>query len=772
MKKIILSLLLAVTVNGFAQSSFKGTLLNTEKKPVSAANVLLMTLPDSTLVKGAISNQRGVFELPNATEGKKVVIKITHLEYQTVVFTPSGSNLGTIVLTPATNQLGEVVVTAHRPILEQKGTRISTNVAQSTLQNLPKAELLINFLPGVSTSYTGGGYEVFGKGNPIFYIDNRRVRNLDEVNQLSPKDIESIELETQPGAEHDNTVGAVIYIKLKKKQGDGLSGSVENENYVLKKGALTTTWLSLNYRKGKTDWFTTIGNFNNFNKKNADLYQDLQVHTQSNDWRVTSDETNESNAKGINAKIGVAHEISDKHSIGASVRGSVEPWVGHRFSTQETTTFKNNLLTAKGLNEYDRFSQDKKLSINAYYEGKLTDKLKLQTDVDYIGQRSDNTSDVVERNLLSATSRNVHTHSDAASDWWGLKTTFLQTLGKGAINYGVEASDLHRTEDYTDNVLSASDIKNTETRSAGFVSFSYPIKKVNLKLGTRYEYADFGYYENGQKSPVKSKTYRDWLPNISIAFPWDKTQLTFSYARKIKRPAFYELSDYNTYSSPFLYNRGNPYIVPQLTDEWNALATYGPISASVSYSNIHKGIYSDYQLSSINPDAVEKTLRNYDDFSELKCILNAQTQIGKWMPKLTLTYKKPFANNVFYTNEGRFMVEMMNQITPTENWLILAMFIYMNKGSNREAYAYKDMSGVVVGVARMFFHQSLTVYTVISDPYNGLNEHTREQNSYISNSTAQNYSNFGFKVGLSYNFNTTQSKYKGQGAGEEEKNRL
>ena len=118
------------------------------------------------------------------------------------------------------------------------------------------------------------------------------------------------------------------------------------------------------------------------------------------------------------------------------------------------------------------------------------------------------------------------------------------------------------------------------------------------------------------------------------------------------------------------------------------------------------------------------------------------------------------------------MVEMMNQITPTENWLILAMFIYMNKGSNREAYAYKDMSGMFVGVARMFFHQSLTVYAVASDPYNGLNEHTRVQNPYISNSTAQNYSNFGFKVGLSYNFNTTQSKYKGQGAGEEEKNRL
>ena len=87
MKKIILSLLLVVTTCSFAQSSFKGTLVSPDQKPISAANVILMSLPDSILVKGAISNQRGVFELPNAAEGKKVVIKITHLEYQTVVFT-------------------------------------------------------------------------------------------------------------------------------------------------------------------------------------------------------------------------------------------------------------------------------------------------------------------------------------------------------------------------------------------------------------------------------------------------------------------------------------------------------------------------------------------------------------------------------------------------------------------------------------------------------------------------------------------------------------
>ena len=773
MKNIILLLFLVVSATTAAQTTFRGTLVNPDQKPVSDANIILMSLPDSTLVKGVISNGHGSFELPNPANSKKVLIKITHLEYQEEVLSPTSSNLGSIVLIPTSNELDAVVVTARRrPILEQKGTRISTNVAQSTLQKLPNTDMLLNFLPGVSTSYTGGGFEVFGKGNPIFYINNRRVRNLDEVYQLSPKDIERIEMETQPGAAFDNTVGAVIYIILKKKPGDGLSGAAENTFYFFKKGIMDETWLSLNYRKGKTDWFTSISNDNHFNQEDYNVAQDLQVFTQNNQWRVLNDETRQNQHKNIKTKIGFAHEFSEEHSLGMSIRGSIIPFSGHNFSTQETTTYKNQLLTAQGRNEYDQFEQDKKLSVNAYYEGKLTDVLKMQTDVDYIGLRSDNTSDIVEHNLLNTTSRNVHTHSDVISDWWGLKTTFFQQLGKGTLGYGVQVSNLHRTENYQDNVLSAFNAKNNETRSDAFLSFSYPIKKVNLKLGTRYEYADFDYYENEQKSEAKSKTYRDWLPNVSVAFPWEKTQITFSYARKIKRPAFHDLSDYNSYVSSFLYNRGNPYITPQLTDEWNTLATYGPVSASVTYSHIHKGIYADYQLSSINSDAVERILRNYDDFSLLKSTLNAQKQIGKWMPKLTLSYEKPFADKVFYKSEGFFSVEWMNQITPSENWLFLVMLLYKSKGSMQEAYIYKPVSGVFVGAVRTFFHQSLSVYAVASDFYNGLNRHARIQNSYISNSTAYSYSNFSFKIGISYNFNTTQSKYKGKEISEEENNRM
>ena len=52
-------------------------------------------------------------------ENKKIIIKITHLEYEPKVLTPSQSQLGIIELIPATNQLGEVV----QPPADQSSSR-------------------------------------------------------------------------------------------------------------------------------------------------------------------------------------------------------------------------------------------------------------------------------------------------------------------------------------------------------------------------------------------------------------------------------------------------------------------------------------------------------------------------------------------------------------------------------------------------------------------------------------------------------------------------
>ena len=184
--KLCMLLTLSVSI-AFGQNTIKGTLISPEQKPVDGANVLLLSLPDSTLVKGAISGADGTFELPTATGAKAYCLKITHLSYRDNYIPNPTGNLGVLTMEQAANELGEVVGKASRPVLRQEGTRIITNVAQSTLSKLPTAEHLIAFLPGVSRSYTTQEpFLVFGKGAPIFYINNRRIRNVEKVMRISP----------------------------------------------------------------------------------------------------------------------------------------------------------------------------------------------------------------------------------------------------------------------------------------------------------------------------------------------------------------------------------------------------------------------------------------------------------------------------------------------------------------------------------------------------------------------------------------------------------
>ena len=155
--------------------------------------------------------------------------------------------------------------------------------------------------------------------------------------------------------------------------------------------------------------------YHNFKREND---QELNVHTQANNWQVHTDEIVKDNTRRFYAKTGFSHEINDKHSLGASVWMTTSPLSGHNVTEQNTATYRNGTLTQQGLNTFDRLNKDTRLNANVYYDGKLSDKLKLQTDVFYAGAFSNYRSDIVERNLTTPSQRNINTHSDAQSHLW------------------------------------------------------------------------------------------------------------------------------------------------------------------------------------------------------------------------------------------------------------------------------------------------------------------------------------------------------------------
>ena len=771
MKAFLISVFSLCSGLMFSQK-YNGILINSNQKPVSNANVILMSLPDSTLVKGAISNEKGQFEILNPSESKNLLMKITHLEYKDKIFpVKEQSNLGTIVLTTSTNELGEVVLSATKPIMKQKGSRIITKISETSLQKIPQTINLLNFLPGVTASLSGG-FQVFGKENPVFYINNRRVRDMIEIARLSPQDIESIEVETQPGAEHDNSVGAVIYIKLKKKQGDGLSGLFGSQYNVKSQGSNGHSFVSLNYRTGRTDIFTDIYSNYNFDKATKNE-QELDVHTPNDKWSVKTSEIQKQNERGVYSKIGFAHEVNQAHSFGASFSFFAKPLGGHNFNEQETETYKNNALIGKGFNTYDILNKEKYLMSNAYYEGRLSDKIKMQTDIDYLGIRSDYGSNVLENNRINNVSKTVNINTVAASDWSSIKTIFTQKIGKSSgLSYGIEASSLKRNEDYQDTYIQSPKIKNSETRSAAFLSYIQPIKKTMLKAGLRYEYADYDYYENEVKNEAKSKTYKDLLPNVSVSFPWNKTELVFSYARKITRPEFYQLNDYSTYEAPFLYNRGNSSITPQFVEDVSLLTTYKNFTFSLNYQYTEKGIFQEYRLSSFNPDVMEKTIRNFDNYHAIKAIVTGQHKIGKWMPKVTLSLGKQFADGIFEKNAALFSFQSENQFLFSEKWIGMLEFNYYSKGSVNNIYYTKDVTSLTFIINRFLYQNKLQLFAGVAHVFNKPDKVSEISNRYVTNRISTNEYHPTVIVAFLYNFNSTQSKYKGKSASEEQKSRL
>lgn len=129
------------------------------------------------------------------------------------------------VTKPNEQFLEEVVVTADiTPIKLSKGG-ISMKIKGSPLSDAGTCFDVLAQIPGIRTDE--GNIEIIGKGSPQIYINGRRMLDRSELRRISSKDIQSVEILSNPCAKYGADVKSVILINTVRKQGDGLSGSVE-----------------------------------------------------------------------------------------------------------------------------------------------------------------------------------------------------------------------------------------------------------------------------------------------------------------------------------------------------------------------------------------------------------------------------------------------------------------------------------------------------------------------------------------------------------------
>ena len=166
------ALMAALMMTNFASAKthdIGGKITDAQGNPVPYVNVVLLSLPDSTFVQGAVTNDEGTFKIvTNKNDG---LLQVSCIGYQTQ-YQPAADGLS-IVLMEDELILGEVVVKAQLPKTKLTGEGLQTNVKGSVLENVGTADDVLAKTPGLIKG--PNGLEVMGKGSPLIYINGRKV---------------------------------------------------------------------------------------------------------------------------------------------------------------------------------------------------------------------------------------------------------------------------------------------------------------------------------------------------------------------------------------------------------------------------------------------------------------------------------------------------------------------------------------------------------------------------------------------------------------------
>ncbi|MES2417866.1 MAG: outer membrane beta-barrel protein [Bacteroidota bacterium] len=244
MNRIVLTLILVTTtIFSFAQKgSITGTLLDStnQKQTINYATISVFKAGDSVLSTYKLSDDKGVFKVPNLLVNIKYRIIINAWQYSvlrrevTLTAALPDLDLGKLLLSASTNNLNEVVIMAERPPIIVRKDTIEFNA--ESFKTLPSAvvEDLLKKLPGVAVA-SDGSIQVNGKAVSKILVDGKEFFGGDQqmaTKNLPANIIDKIQVSDDKEAKRrdpDLLAGntpQVINLKLKKAIKQGAFGKL------------------------------------------------------------------------------------------------------------------------------------------------------------------------------------------------------------------------------------------------------------------------------------------------------------------------------------------------------------------------------------------------------------------------------------------------------------------------------------------------------------------------------------------------------------------
>ena len=750
----------------------KGKIVDETGSPVSFANVVLLNRQDSSFVKGTISGEDGDFVIGSSCVNG--IIKVSSVGYKTAFKDCKGEDV-TVVLAEGSKMLGEVVVKSSLPKTILKDGGMKTTVAGSVLEKSGTMENLLDRIPNVSAQ--NGSIKVFGRGEPLIYINGKQMRDKSELDRLHSDNIKSVEVITNPDARYPASAKAVICITTKKPQGEGLGidASTTGE-YDEKDNFGGNGRLNVNYRKSCLE----LGAYTSAAKQYQPDYKDVQQITYlDKTWNQKSNVRQTGVTESMNYRMDASYQIDANNSIGANfsyLRNPEESWYGE----MNTSILQDEILSERNLSHADLSGQRSNLSSNIYYIGKIG-KLGIDFNADWLWDKAyqdDVTNEHFQEIGKDGQDQTVRSVTNKYNHLLASKLVLTYPLLGGDLSLGGEFSNVHRTSKMTvvpANLVDDDNSRVTESLTSSFLSYSRDFGDLSLEAGLRYEYIDFNYYEYGKRIASQSKTYGNWFPSLSLSWPVGNAQMQLSYSTDIKRPSYQNLRSAIQYDNRYTYETGNPLLTSEISRNLDYELTYKWLTFDVSYCHTSDPIMSYVNTYKDNTAIGLMKPINGKAYDEIESSVTLQPTFGFWHPTLTASIDKQWFD--METNDGRTLNKPMasfrfDNTFDTKLAMLTLTMSYDTKGHEQNLYFRKPMFCTNLSIYKACMKNHLSFQLFVYDLFGTNDPHFIAHFGKLRSMAYDASSTSKLSLTIRYAFNASRSKYKGTGAGMEQKGRI
>lgn len=772
-KRTLITFLCFSAITPMMAQDIKGKIVDEKGEPLAFANVVLLNRQDSAFVKGVVSGEDGHFAIDSACNNG--IIKVTSVGYKTAWKDCTGENAGVIKMVADSKVLGEVVVKSSLPKTILKNGGMTTTVAGSVLEKAGTMEHLLDRIPNVSAQ--NGNINVFGRGEPIIYINGRQMRDRSELDLLSSDNIKSVEVIANPGARYAASTKAVIRITTKKIRGDGFGFDATTEgSYDEKKNAGGYARLNLYYRRNGLE----LGAYAYGSKQSSPDEKDLQQMTYLDKTLNQQDRTRWKNkTETFSSRLNASYQFDDNNSLGASISFLRNPKLQTDGKT-EGSVLRDEVLTETTTSISSEFGQNSNWSSNVYYVGKVG-KLGIDFNTDWFWSKGNNKNNIDEHYLEVNSEIQNQLVSSTTSKYNRLiasKMVLSYPLFGGDLSVGGEYSFTNRNTNYAiipntlaDNVID----RIKEGMASAFVTYNRDFGKLNMEAGLRYENVDFKYYDDGLYMAEQSKTYGEWFPSLSLSMPIGNVQMQLSYAADINRPNYWVLRSGVQYSNHYTYETGNPFLVSEISRNISYDLAYKWLTFNLTYEHVSDPIYQTVEMYKDNATIGLMRMINGKSYNNVTSTLNLQPTFGIWHPMLSAMVEKQWFE--LETRDGQYLnkpVAMFrfNNTFDTKWAMFSVMMTYITKGYEENHYIYKPMFNTDLSIYKGFMKDCLTLQLYVSDVFGTNDSHIIGKYGKLKETIFDEFSTSKISLTVRYKFNTTRSKYKGTGAGDSQKNRM